>query len=639
MAQTYAAFRELPLTSIRPQGWLREFLVRQRDGLTGHIDEQFFPWNTCGWTGVIPEKKLGHAGDWWDPWWPYEQSAYLYDGQMKCGALLEDAFLLEKARKQTIHVREHQATDGYLGPEHIRHTRWPHVVFFRSFMAEHSAFGGDDIVAALLRFYEMESKGRDFGHGRDVCHVEGMCWVHEKTGRADILELAEKTWDAFEKRNFYKSVAVSGMLSPLQPFEHGVTFFETMKLPAMLYARTGKKQYLRAAENALEKVDRFHMLPDGVPTSEEYLNGHFVSSTHETCDITDYTWAAGYVLLASGSAKWADRIERACFNAGPGAVTADFSAHQYLSCVNQVVSNGRTCHDEYRLQYRGAHPTLCCSGNVNRFMPNYAARMWLAADEGIVAALYGPSEVSFEVSGEAVRLTEQTDYPFSDEITFKVSVAAPVRFALRVRIPGWCQDAAITVNGKPTAYDCVPETFVAIEREFRDGDEIRLRVPMALELHYWPDAEEGGKGIRLGASLSYGPLCLAHPVKTDRTVDSEPERFTIETSSKEYPAWDLRPAGEWRYGLENTAKLLEHCEVSRAPLAGFPFDDDAKTLRVRVPARLVVGWDLAAGTHDGQRSLTTPPLPAGPIAGEKQSIELVPYGSTRLRVTVFPVLL
>jgi DUF1680 family protein len=74
----------------------------------------------------------------------------------------------------------------------------------------------------------------------------------------------------------------------------------------------------------MKKLDRDHMLPDGVPSSSEFLAGKNPLNSHETCDITDYTWAMGYLLMATGDAQWADHIEKAVFNAGPGAVSKRF---------------------------------------------------------------------------------------------------------------------------------------------------------------------------------------------------------------------------------------------------------------------------------------------------------------------------
>ena len=148
---------------------------------------------------------------------------------------------------------------------------------------------------------------------------------------------------------------------------HGVTYSEMMKIPLYLYAYTGKKDYLELALNAQRKMERDHMLPDGVQTSAEFTAGNDIDIAHETCDVTDYTWALGCFLAVTGDARWADRIEKAIFNAGPGAVTKDFGALQYFSCVNQVIATGSSDNNEYRrgktwMQYRPVHETGCCAG-------------------------------------------------------------------------------------------------------------------------------------------------------------------------------------------------------------------------------------------------------------------------------------
>ena len=59
------SYAELPLGAIRPEGWLKEQLKRQADGLTGHLDE------------IYPEVMgpdnawLGGEGDAWErgPYW------------------------------------------------------------------------------------------------------------------------------------------------------------------------------------------------------------------------------------------------------------------------------------------------------------------------------------------------------------------------------------------------------------------------------------------------------------------------------------------------------------------------------------------------------------------------------------------
>ena len=105
---------------------------------------------------------------------------------------------------------------------------------------------------------------------------------------------------------------------------HGVTMNELMKIPMLLYAYTGKSEYLQAALKADEKMEQANMLADGVNSSTEALAGNDALASHETCDISDYTWTIGYFLSTTGHVKWADRIEKAIFNAALGAITKDF---------------------------------------------------------------------------------------------------------------------------------------------------------------------------------------------------------------------------------------------------------------------------------------------------------------------------
>ena len=107
-------------------------------------------------------------------------------------------------------------------------------------------------------------------------------------------------------------------------------------------------------------------MPDGCFVSSEHLNTTAFNSLHETCDITDWSWAFGYMLMASGDVHWADRIEQMTFNALPGVLTKDFKQVQYFSSANQVLCSDTACTTFAitRMSYRAAHETECCAGNV-----------------------------------------------------------------------------------------------------------------------------------------------------------------------------------------------------------------------------------------------------------------------------------
>jgi DUF1680 family protein len=75
--------------------------------------------------------------------------------------------------------------------------------------------------------------------------------------------------------------------------------------------------------------------------------------------------------------------------------------------------------------------------------------MWMATeDDGLAATLYGPSKLSVLAGPKVpVRVTTKTDYPFDESIRMKIDPEKAVQFPLYVRIPGWCMQAEIRMNG------------------------------------------------------------------------------------------------------------------------------------------------------------------------------------------------
>ena len=109
----YSTFNLYKSSTIKPEGWLHDFLEFQRNGLTGHIEQAGFPFNTGMWTERINEKPEGVF------WWPYEQTGYYVDGCIKTGYLLNDTLLLNKAKHQINYTLLHPQKNGRLGPDKL----------------------------------------------------------------------------------------------------------------------------------------------------------------------------------------------------------------------------------------------------------------------------------------------------------------------------------------------------------------------------------------------------------------------------------------------------------------------------------------------------------------------------------------
>jgi hypothetical protein len=109
-------------------------------------------------------------------------------------------------------------------------------------------------------------------------------------------------------------------------------------------------------------------------------------------------------------------------------------------------------------------------------------------------------------------------------------------------------------------------------------------------------------------------------------------------STEEFPSWEATPASEWNYGLAVDPERLEsevHVKYNPGPVVA-PWETPPVTLTV--PVRKIEGWELQANPDRPEQKFT-PPLPDLSLnrpAGEVERVSLVPYGSTQLRLTVFP---
>lgn len=636
-AALHTRFGDGMLSVTQPRGWLGKVCHAQADGLTGHPEALSYPYDSCLWAGRIVNGRSDVDG-----WWRYEQTAYYTDGLLRLGYALGDSKLIAKGEKGVDYTLDNASPDGMLGDpclwDATKHKldsgfeMWPMAVFFRAMKAKYDATRDERIPAALAKYYLLS--GADMlAKGRNTINVEGIAWTYGRTGDKRLVEMAEEAWNAKKSADNWSNDLVPAKCSDGAPiYMHGVSYSEELKIPLLLYACTGKREYLEQAVNAEWKLVRDHMLPDGCPSSTEQTRGNSVHWGHETCVVSDYTWSLGYFLEVLGDAHYADKIERCVFNAGLGSVMNDFKSLQYFSNLNQFIATSDSNHNPFFYgttwsQYRPTHETECCAGNMHRFLPNYISRMWLKDAEGSpVAALYGPCEVDF---GWA-RITEETYYPFDGKIVFRFGMEGEKDAAFTYRVPGWCvKGASAKVNGESVPVGDVG-SFAAIRRTFRDGDTIELDFPMdtVFEVlprrHYvikdfvgkWTGKIEG-RSVSQGTVVRRGPLVFAYQVPAERTEDTV-EHASMrgkKSANPDFKCWNLRPAGPFNYAL------AAHEAETVA---------DGDSVCVKVPVRRIK-WEL-------ENDRFTPDLPENPVPVSDviEYISLVPYGNTALRLAVFP---
>jgi len=639
----HAVFREMQLGSVLPEGWLRQELNKQANGITGHQPDFCFPFDRHYWDsnerGQDQESRNG--GIFWYPW---EQMGYWTDGAYRCARLIDDHRLRRLSMEPIRYTVDHAIDGWFLGPQRLYDIpaandpgRWPQAVFFRALAAAAEGENAPDIVNAMCRHYLSDTKS-DYQHGpygpRDRVNIESMLWCYAHSGDRRLLEKAQDVWSRVPPADLEQ------MTEDKPSKKHGVTFAEVSKLAALLYMYTGDATQLEVSEAATRRVFKYHMLVDGTPSTTEGLRGTGQLDGHETCDVVEFNLTWGYLAMATGAGEYADRVERALFNAGMGSVRKDWSGLQYISCPNQVHIARNSCQPGHKgtaaalygpnSDHRPEYPfiTACCAGNISRMLPTYAQRMWMSSSNGgLAAVLYGPSRVLTTVGKERqpIEIVEETSYPFSEEISFRIRSTRPVEFPLHLRVPGWCKDPKLKVNGRWEILPPIKSGFFILRRTYVRGDVIHLELPMETEVGHSTDG---------GIHLERGPLVYCLRPKETWTSIAMPE---FEITSPEFPMWAATAGSPWNFALaiNPDVALDSQVRVNKTPAGADLWQ--APPISLSVNARRVVGWDLVHPKGDDPNWFMTPPLPSpdSPL-GSEERVDLVPVGSSHLRLTVFP---
>jgi len=623
---TRRAFIPLPPGVVEPAGWLRDWCLAARDGFTGHMDEYDAEFKRA-WAS--DHKMTGERLDWPKGGWPYEGGGYWFDGLVRLGYVLHDDALIQQAKRRLDVVVTNMNPDAILflwwlnrnNPEDSKGSivseawpMWANGLLGRALAGYYAGSGDQRVLQTLEAGY---SGNRDWlrlgwAMSNPWPAFDTYTWSGNQEIAAALTALFSKdgggrnpggaSWNRYRQRPDEKPGAEKN--------DHVVHFLESTTPWALGYLWTGNRDFLDATLAWHDLLEREAMQPSGVPVADEYYGPTGAFRGTETCDVAGYLWSQIALLTVSGQGRMADRAERAFFNAGPATVARDFKTHVYFQCPNRMVDKSPPHPHGPQAEgnsYRPKHYPLCCTAALNRIVPNYVMHLWMATyDNGLAATHYGPCRVSALVADRVpVEIVCRTDYPFDDVIAMSVKPARAATFPLTFRIPGWCKNPTLSVNG--TALEAVPDAkgFVRVERLWRPGDAIRLRLPMSASVTTGRDHNAQDAPY---ASVSFGPLLFALPI---------PEAADANTPD---------PAAKWNYALDVQEPGLTLERGAMPARWDWPL---AAPLKVRANA-IEVAWNPDP---------KAPRLPLLAAAKRKspERLTLVPYGCTKFRISMFPV--
>jgi len=612
---------KLPIGAIKPQGWLRKQLELQAAGFHGHLGEisTFLAKQGNAW---LNPRGGGERG--------WEEVPYWLKGYANAAYLLQDQRLLKETKLWIEAAIRSQQPNGWFGPESNR-TRikgapdlWPNMIMLFC-LQDYYDYAGDERVPELMTQYfkhlvtipddKFLPDYWDTMRGGDL--LWSVYWLYNRTGEAWLLELAEKVhrntarWDE-DVINW-----------------HNVNMCQAFDEPTIFWMQSGNLKHRQGAYRNFEKFrDMYGQVPGGTFGGDENCRPGRDDPRQavETCGMVEMMLSTETLVSITGDLLWADRCEDVAFNSLPAAFTPDYRALRYLTAPNLVLSD----HESKSPGLQNGGPMLlfdphehrCCQHNWGHAWPYYAQHLWFATpDAGLAAALYCESQVTAKVAdGAEVTILQATRYPFDEQVELTVKTAREGSFPLYLRVPGWCRHAELGVAGEQVPVQAKPLRYIKIERHWKDGDTVQLKLPMQISLRTWSKNHHS-------VSVDRGPLTYSLKIG---------ERYVRFRDRGGWDAYEVHPTTPWNYGLVfDAAKLESSFEVVKRdwPADQMPFTQAGVPIELKAEGKRIPTWQL------DEFGLVAE-LQDSPVRSDQPSeaITLIPMGAARLRISSFPVI-
>lgn len=625
-------FAKLPIGAITPKGWLRQQLILEAKGMVGHLPE-LSKWCKAEGNAWLSPEGEGHSG--------WEELPYWLKGFGDLGYVLKDESIIKEADKWIEAILVSQRADGWFGPR-LNLTKqggkpdmWPNMIALNCLQSYYEYTGDKRVLTLMANYFRWQLSvpsedflPRSWPKRRAGDNLESVYWLYNRMPEKWLLDVARKIHQHTD--NWTEGIASW----------HGVNIAQCFRQPAIFYMQAKDPKFIRAAERNYETVmGLYGQVPGGMFGADENCREGYYGPRQaaETCSIVEFMHSFEMLVKITGNPLWADRCENVAFNSLPPSGPPDLKGLHYLTAPNMIQLDRH--NKSPGLQNAGCmlaySPWIyrCCQHNHSHGWPYYAEELWLAtSDNGLCASLYSASEVKAKVGdGTTIKIVETTDYPFSETVTLTISAPKRVRFPLYLRIPRWCEEPKVEINGRPIEAAFAPLSYAVIERTWANGDVVEAKFPAKITVDVWEKNKQS-------VSVNRGPLTFSLKIGekwirykgTGRNV----EKWVKSDDTEQWPAYEVYPMTPWNYGLvldpTNPPNSFEVVKNQR-PLADQPFTLEAAPIELRAKARRLPDWKQDELGLVGK-------LPESPVTSSEpiETITLIPMGCARLRISAFP---
>lgn len=259
----------------------------------------------------------------------------------------------------------------------------------------------------------------------------------------------------------------------------------------------GRDDYLQAAQRLWENMVQRRMYVNGglgAVAGHEGFGADYELPNNgylETCAAIGAGFFHENMNLALRDARYADELERVLFNSILSGVSIKGDSYFYENPLEAGPQRKRWSW----------HSCPCCPPMFLKIMGALPGYIYAQSEREIYVNQFIGSRADMVLNGTKVNLEQTTRYPWDGKVQLVIKPEQKTDFTLNVRIPAWCHEASLTVNGKAIAKLEIVRGYARLQRQWKRGDAVELTLPMPaerLKAHPAIKANAGRVALRRG---------------------------------------------------------------------------------------------------------------------------------------------
>jgi DUF1680 family protein len=346
--------------------------------------------------------------------------------------------------------------------------------------------------------------------------LEPMVLLYRMTGEIRYLDFCKYILRAWEQPNGPKIISTLLNARRVDKVGNGKAYemLSCLNGALELYRTVGDPQLLQACVNAWQDIVDNRLYPTGTASYREFFHDDFdfpnVNDVGETCVTVTWMQLNAQLLRLTGEKRFADQLEKTVLNQLMGAQTCDGTKWGYYVQMEGIKP------------YTNNLDGNCCLSSGPRGIALIATFAVTTDADGVVVNLYDSGMARLALADSTpVLLATQTQYPADGDIEMTVTTTAKKPFAIKMRIPGWCENSAVEVNGVKTDGETGADGYLAVRRLWQNQDKIRLHLKIGQRILVGNHKNEGK------LAFCYGPLVLAADGAVSELQTGKTPEFSI----------------------------------------------------------------------------------------------------------------